>query len=115
MPIPLDVFALNGLEVTAPDEEVWIPIVQGDALTGRQKRSPYERLEWRKQVADHCRLDWFAFDNTTLSSLRTRMPGSLTNFVVYTDAVCQSVTFRQRRGLGGEVIARFIVCIGSGS
>jgi hypothetical protein len=106
------VFSINGVGVTAPDEEVWTPISVGVALTGRQKRSPYYRLEWTKQVADDCRLDWFDYDDTTLTSLWTRPPSGLNEYAKYTDAICQSVVMRHRRGVGNEVIARFLVYVG---
>lgn len=105
-------YRINGQEVTAPDEEVWSPIVIGTSLAGEQKRSPYWRLEWRKTVADVCRLDWFDYDNTTLESLTTRPPKLLDQHETYTDAICQSVGFRQRRGVGNELVAVFLVCVG---
>ena len=106
------VYALNGSEVTSPDEEVWTPITLGVSLTGEQKRSPYWRLEWRKTVADCSRLDWFDYENTVLSSLLCRPPGELDETEEFTDVVCQSVTFRQRRGVGNEVVATFLVYVG---
>lgn len=108
------VFAINDLQVMPPDEDVWTPIVSGVALTARQKRSPYWQLEWRRQVVDECDLDgsgrdWFLYDNTTLTTLTTRQPGKLDEYRTYTDAVCQSVTFRARRGVGNEIVAVFLV------
>ena len=110
-------YAINGAQVLTPDEELWTPIVSGTSLTARQKRSPYRRLEWRRQVTDRCEVngmarDWFGYDNTTLTSLICRPPGRLAEFEEYADAVCQSVTFRQRRGVGTEVVATFLVCVG---
>lgn len=102
-------YAINGALVTTPDEEVWTPLSPGNDLNGLQKRSPFYQLEWRKQVASQCHLDWFTYDNTVLSSLLTRAPGELRDFVKYTTAVCQSVVFRQRRGVGNEVVATFLV------
>jgi len=107
-----NVYAINGLIVTTPDEEVWTPHVMGDALTGRQKRSPYRILEWRKQVADRCLLDWFSYDNTTLVSLTATPPGTLDQHETYTDAICQAVNFRKRLSVGNEIVARFLVCVG---
>ena len=104
-------YAINGREVTAPDEEVWTPISVGLSLTGRQKRSPYRRLEWRKTVADCGRLDWLAYDNTTLTSLITRPPDELDGFEEYTDVVCQSVSFRHKRSVGSEIVAVFLVYV----
>jgi len=106
------IYSINDTEVTSPDEEVWSPVAIGTALTGRQKRSPYWRLEWHKTVAGPCRLDWFDYDNTTLDSLTTRTPGKLDISEIYTDAVCQSVVFRQRRGVGNEIVATFLVYVG---
>ena len=107
-------YAINDLQVMPPDEEVWSPIAVGVALTARQKRSPYQQLEWRRQVVDACDLDgsgrdWFLYDNTTLTSLTARQPGKLDERRTYTDAICQSVGFRARRGVGNEVVAVFLV------
>ncbi len=104
-------YKINGDGVTTPDEEVWTPIAVGVALTGRQKRSPYWQLEWRKQVADSCDVDWWTYDNTTLSSLWTRPPDKLDETEQYTDAICQSVEMRQRRGFGNEIVATFLVYV----
>ena len=106
-------YAINGIEVTTPVEEVWTPVSSGVALTGRQKRSPYYYLEWRLQVTDMCYMDWFPFDNTTLTSLTCRPPRALDRFRTYTDAICQSVNFRQRLSVGTEVVATFLVNIES--
>jgi len=108
------IFAINDCEVMSPDEDVWTPIVIGSALTARQKRSPYRTLEWRRQVTDRCdhdgsARDWFTYDNTTLTALTTRQPGKMDERRTYTDAICQSVLFRARRGVGNEVVATFLV------
>lgn len=105
-------YALNGTPVTAPDEEAWSNVVIGESLEGTERRSPYRILEWTKRVAGPCHLDWFDYDNTPLSSITTRSPGELVNYETYTDAVCKSVTFRQRLGVGTEIVARFLVNTG---
>lgn len=107
----MTVYAINDIEVTAPDEEVWTPIVQGESLTGRQKRSPWYRLEWRRTVGGPCELDWYDFDNLTLSSLSCRPPGILDDFVRITSPapICQSVTLRHRLSVGTEIVATFLV------
>ena len=105
-------YAINDIEVTTPDEEVWTPIVTGLDLNSLQKRSPYQRLEWRKTVANECYLDWWQFANTVLSSLTCRPPGLLDEFTTYTDVRCQSVTLRQRLSVATEVVATFVVYIG---
>lgn len=105
-------FMINGQTVTSPDEEVWTPITIGDALSGTQRRSPYQQLEWRKRVADRCRLNWFPFDNTILSSLVCTPPGTINQHQHYTDAICQSVAMRKRHGVATEVVARFMVNVG---
>ena len=107
--MPWGTFQINGVEVTAPDEEVWSPQVIGTDLNGEQNRSPYWRLEWRKTVSDQCRLDWNDYDNTRLESLTTRPPHILDEFETYTNVVCQSVTMRHRRSVGNEVVATFLV------
>lgn len=108
-------YAINGIAVTTPDEEYWTPPVLGFALSGRQKRSPYWSLEWRAQVVGKCEVDWFTYDNTTLTSLTCRPPGTLREVETYTDAICQSVVMRQRLGVGNEVVATFLVCTTSGT
>lgn len=109
------VFQINGNDVTAPDEEVWTPISAGTSLTGEQKRSPYWTLQWSKNAADCDRLDWFDYDNTVLTSLRTRRRHRLDEYETYTDAICQSVQFRQRRQVGMDMVATFLVNVESGS
>ena len=106
-------YKLNGNGVVSPDEEVWEPIVVGVALTGRQKRSPYWQLEWRRQVVDRCDVDWWDYANTTLTSLWTRPPDKLDETAQYSDAICQSVEMRHTRGLGQEVVATFLVYVGT--
>ena len=104
-------YMLNGVTVTAPDEEAWTPIVSGVAVSGHQKRSPYWMLEWRKQVVAPCSLEWKEYDNTTLTTLTTRPndEDGLDAFVTYIDVILQSVTLRQRRGVGTEMVAQFLV------
>lgn len=111
------VYAINDAEVWSPDEDIWTPVITGQSLTGEQKRSPYRRLEWRRLVTTACDLDggskdWFQYDNTILDGLTTRPPGKLDEHTTYTDAICQSVTFRARRGVGNEVVAVFLVNVG---
>jgi len=105
-------YAIDGAEVSTPDEEVWFPISSGESLTAAQKRSPYYRLEWRRTVSGPCNLDWFDYDNTTLSSLTCRPPGRLDVFTTYTDAKCQSVVLRQRLNVATEIVATFLVFVG---
>jgi hypothetical protein len=113
----MDVFAINGHEVYAPDEETWDDIAIGDDLDGLQKLSPYRILTWTRQVADMCDLDgssrdWFTYKNSVLTSLTTREPGKLDVYTTYTDAVCRSVNFRARHGVGNEIVAVFWVDAG---
>jgi len=105
-------YAINGHEVTTPDEEVWQNVVIGENLAGNQRRSPYKTLQWTKQVASPCYLDWFDYDNQTLTSLTTRPPGELDEHETYTDAICKSVVFRQRLNVGNEIVATFEVYVG---
>jgi len=105
-------FAINGVVVTAPDEDVPLNIVLGDALAGTECRSPYKVLEWRKQIAGPCHLDWFDYDNQVLTSLTTRSFAHLDEYETYTDAVCKSVTIRNRRSVGNEMVATFLVYVG---
>ncbi len=105
-------FMINNVIVTTPDEEVWNPVVIGEALSGTQRRSPYNILEWRKQVADSCHLDWFDYDNTVLSSLVCTPPGELDQWTRYTDVICQQVSMRKRHHVGSEITARFLVNTG---
>ena len=106
------VFAINRMEVTPPDEEVWAHNVLGDDLTGIQKRSAYSRLEWRRTVGERCDLDWFPFANTWLTSITTRPPEATDTSEIYTDVLCKSVTMRHRRGVGNEIVATFFVNLG---
>lgn len=103
------VFDINGAGVTVPDEEAWAHNVLGDDLRGLQKRSDYSRLEWRRIVGEECDLGWFDYDNTVLSSLTTRPPGSVRTSETYYDAICKSVAMRHRRGLASEIVATFLV------
>lgn len=102
-------YMINGMPVTCPDDEQWEPVSMGDALTALQKRSPWYRLTWSKNVIDGSRVDWFEFDNTELTSLVTRIPDSLWESAEYTDAVCQSVTMRHNRHRGVDYTAVFLV------
>jgi len=106
------VFAINGKGVTSPDEEVWAHNVLGEDLDGLQKRSAYAKLEWRRVVGESCDLDWFDYDNTTLTSLTTRLPGEIDQYEIYNDAICQSVVKRNRRGVASEIVAVFLVNLG---
>lgn len=105
-------FMINDLVVTTPDEEVWIPIVVGDALSGTQRRSPYRTLEWRKRVADCGLLDWFDHDNTVLTSLVCTPPEEVDQWQRYTDAICKSVVARKTHTVATEVVATFLVNVG---
>ena len=107
------VYQINSNDVTAPDEEVWSYISPGTSLRGLQKRSPYQLLQWSKNAADCDRLDWFDYDNTILTTLRTRKPKTLAEYATYTDVICQSVTFRQRRQVGMDMVATFLVNVES--
>ena len=105
-------YAINRQGVPSSDQEVWAHNVLGDDLTGIQKRSAYSRLEWRRTMGEQCDLDWFDFENTKLSSLTARPPGSSNTTEIYTDAICKSVTMRHRRGVATEIVATFWVNIG---
>lgn len=102
-------YMINGQGVTPPDSEEWGNIIVGTALTAREKRSHYRQLIWTKRLAEECDLDWFDFDNTTLTELVSRIPGSLRQSEVYTDAICQSVVMRHTRSTGVDVTAKFLV------
>jgi hypothetical protein len=105
--------AINGQQVTAPDEEVWQDINLGDAADGLERRSPYKMLEWRKRVGGPANLDWFDFDNQRLSSIKTRSKGSLKEWTIYdTDVTCKSVSFRQTHDTGNEIVATFLIYVG---
>ena len=104
-------FAINDVIVTAPDEDVWLNVSIGDALAGTERRSPYKLLEWRKQVAGPCHLDWFDYDNQQLDSLTTRSFSHLDEYETYTDAICKSVTIRNRRSVGSELVATFLIYV----
>ena len=103
------VFAINDQVVSCPDEDTLSPIVIGEATSGLQKRSPYRLLTWRKNIGGRCDMDWFDHDNTRLISLHTRSIGKVDEYTRFTDVVCQSVTKRNRRQLGTEIVATFLV------
>ena len=107
------IYAINDVNVTPPDEEVWSPIVAGVTLSGLERRSPVWKLEWTKRVGSGPHLDWFQFDGQVLNRLVCRGPGDLDVSRTYTDARCQSVTMRQQRGAGTEITAVFLVNVES--
>jgi hypothetical protein len=100
---------INEVGVVSPDEEKWDPIILGTDLDSLQKRSLYRTLRWSKTVVDRCDLDWWAHDNTVLTSLVCRPPDLLDHWERYTDAVCQSVTMKHAHGLGEQIVATFVV------
>ena len=102
-------FAINDQIVSCPIEDTLSPIVIGEATSGLQKRSPYQLLVWRMQIAGRCQMGWFAFDGTRLDSLHYRSRGKIDEWTRSTDAICQSVTKRNRRQLGTEIVATFLV------
>lgn len=106
-------FELNKLPVTPPDEEVWVTEVVGTALSGHERRSPYRMLTWTKRTVDCSRIDWFDYDGVTLESITTRGYDQLVEHETYTSALCLGVAFRQREGVGMDIVARFLVNINS--
>ena len=102
-------YMINDLVMPTPDTEQWSDNVVGVSLALTQRRSPYQMLIWRKAVVDGCRLDWFDYDNTALTSLTTRGPGDLKEVTRYTDVICQQVTMVQSREAGRQVEAHFLV------
>ena len=90
-------FKFNDITITAPDEQVWADITQGNDLNGLPVYSPYKRLELRQQVGDECNLDWFDYKGTVLTSLTCPPPDEIAEYQRYTDAICQSVHFRHRQ------------------
>lgn len=108
-------YAINDVPVTAPDEETWMPIVIGEALTALQRRSPYKRLEWIKHVGtdDRGNLDWWDYDNSGLTSITCTMYNNDKQSARYTDAVCQQVTMRIGRNAAIEIVATFLINVGA--
>lgn len=103
-------FRINDQEVPCPDQEAWSDVVIGQSLDGTQKRSPWKRLEWTKRVDNPCdQFEWFAWDNTTLTSLTTRARGYRNVSERYTDAICVSVTAVQSHGNMTDITATFLV------
>ncbi|NIN66271.1 MAG: hypothetical protein GTO63_16580 [Anaerolineae bacterium] len=104
------VYMINGVIVTAPDEEVWSHIVLGENLQGLERRSPYDQLQWRKTVAERCDLDWFDYEGARLTSLTCTPPGEVGIHRVFTQSqLLVSVVMRASRGTGREVVATFLV------
>lgn len=102
-------YMINGQGVVSPDEERWTPSVIGDALDGQQRRSPYWTLQWSRRVVSHDEVDWFSYDNQTLTSLVCRGPDQIDGYTEYTDAICKSVTMTHAHGVGMQVVATFLV------
>lgn len=114
MPVPIgSPYAINGISVSAPDEELWPIVAPGAKLSGLQSRSGYRLLEWHKLVADRCQMDWYDYDDTVLSSITCRKYNSVHEYETYTDAICQSVTSRKRRGVESEIVATFLIYVGA--
>lgn len=107
--VKLVAYMINDQVVTAPDEEQWAPIVVGTNLNNLQVRSSYWELTWAKQVAGKCMLDWFTYDQQTLTSLTARKRDSLDEVERFTDVVCTSVTAKHARENMTQVTAKFIV------
>lgn len=100
-------FMANHIVLTAPDDVEWSDNVVGVGGNGRQKRSPYQRLVLRRRVAPDC-VNWFQFDNTTLSSFVCLPPRSVPwVYERYTDATCISIECRYNAGMLTEVVATF--------
>ena len=103
-------YMINGMGVTAPDDEIWSPIIMGDGLTNLQKRSRYNQLTWKKTLVEKCDLDWLQFDNVELASLVCRPPDELVEWELYDlHVICQSVTMKQHHDRGVDVTAVFLV------
>jgi len=102
-------FKFNDITITAPDEQVWSDITQGNDLNGLPVYSPYKRLELRQQVGDECNLDWFDYKGTVLTSITCPPPDEIAEYQRYDDAICQSVHFRHRQGVAQEIVAILLV------
>ena len=105
-------YMIDGSPVVAPASERWKTALIGTAIDGTQRRSPYWILEWSRSPTEQCDLEWFVYDNTTLTELVTRAPGVLGEWTAYTDVRCQSVQMRQAMGVGLEMVATFLVNVG---
>jgi len=102
-------YAINGLQVEAPDTEQWSAYEIGVDHVGRVRRSPFMRLAWTKRV-DNGYVSWQQFEGRRVS-LTTRPPHSLREFVTY-DAICQRVVSTLQHGLKTDVSAEFLVYVG---
>ena len=102
-------YMINDMVVSAPDSETWLDNDLGVSLDHTRRISPYRVLVWRIDVANHKRLDWFAYSNIRLVSLTTRSPDSLKEWIRYTDVVCQQVTAAFNRNQARQVEAHFLV------
>jgi len=105
-------YMINKKPVVSPDEERWTSDVVGEGLDGLERRSPYKVLQWSKRVIRKDQVDWFDYDNTTLTSLVTRPPEEIDGYAEYTDAICRSVIMTHSHGVGMQVIATFLVNVG---
>ncbi len=103
-------YAIDGVQVTAPDEENWSNIVLGENLTAHETRSPYQMLQWRKSVAERCDLDWWDYEGADLTSLTCTPPDNVGVYRVFTRSQkLISVVMRHSRGVAREVVATFLV------
>ncbi len=102
-------YKINGISITAPDEQVWSDITQGNDLNALPVFSPYKRMELRQQIGDECNLDWFEYKGTVLESITCPPPDEIAEYQRYTDAICQTVFFRHRQGVAQEIVGIFLV------
>jgi len=102
-------YKINGISISAPDEQVWGDIVQGNDLNGLPVISPYKKVEMRQQVGDQCNLDWFDYKGQALTSFTCPPPDELDGYQRYTDAICQTVYFSHRQGVAQQIVAVFLV------
>ena len=102
-------FKINGVSISAPDEQAWSDVVQGNDLNALPVISPYKKMQLQQQIGDQCNLDWFDYKGTVLTSITCPPPDELDGYQRYTDAICQTVYFRHRQSIAQEIVAVFLI------
>lgn len=106
-------YAINGIAITAPDEESWQRVVNGEGLNGLEVRTGFSILQLTKRVANECYLDWYDYDGQILNSMRARPDPHIDEWEIYDTVVqCTSVTSRKVHNQAMDITATFLIYTG---